>query len=111
MGDLDVLVLRRQYRWTGHIARLADWELDRFLSIALDWRDGRFRMSMAACGRASREVFCPIGHSNNWTWELQFHRFFDTKGKQWRDVAADKVLWRSCERDWISKTIFEPSHK
>merc|ERR1711920_564756 len=65
---------------------------DRLGSRSLDWRDGRFCMSMEACGETTKNHFGPIGHSNNWTWELQCQRFVDAKGMQLRELLLIECI-------------------
>ena len=41
LRDLDVLTLKRMYRWVGHAAREADRHLERLVSLILNWREDR----------------------------------------------------------------------
>merc|ERR1711879_40883 len=73
--DFDVYILRRQYRWVGHIARIVAREPDRLTSLALNWRDFRMKTAMQALGTTNSREFGAITRTNVWTWELQFERF------------------------------------
>ena len=104
-ADLDVYLLRRQFRLVGHIARIARREPNGLVARALNWGGGRFIAAMQASGVSTRNVFGPIGQSNNWIWEMQFRRFFEMKSFQRRDVAEGKALWRSFEREWCQSRM------
>ena len=101
--DLDIVALKRTYRFMGHVARRCEWAPEHLVSRVLLWNCHQRALRNTVHGRVQGHVI-----HNRIHWEGQMSQFFYLKHNlHWMQVATNKDAWKKWERDWIAFRLGE----
>lgn len=98
LPTIEHAILRQQYRWAGHVARMARQDSSRVTGMVLKYlcrQELSTRMFLAGTEDHPGQFFF---HG----WETRFSQYFDSRGVIWTDIAQNRRLWNSRCSEWCN---------